>query len=126
MANYVGYPDFWELNHGILHNPLYQRFEDMGIVIPKEPNNLGYHYMITTYFPSLDEVLDYVCKRQVWGMFMISALHLLAQADGVEGTELFKLPTPYYHHIQLASHLLHEYHDNMPSSPPTYHESMLS
>ncbi|CAE6455285.1 unnamed protein product [Rhizoctonia solani] len=81
LADYVGIEDVDDIPAGSV-TPLYDHFEDSNILYPHEPTKLHYHYMVTQYFDTEDELQEYVVEQQVWAMFMISALHLLAEQDG--------------------------------------------
>ncbi|CUA70035.1 hypothetical protein RSOLAG22IIIB_08877 [Rhizoctonia solani] len=106
VANFVGYPEWEELEAGPESAPLYQQFADFGIAYPIEPINTGYSYMVTQFFKSLEEVHDYVVNHQIWAIFMIQSLHYLAMAKGWSEFERLKLPAEFDNHIHIALHLL--------------------
>ncbi|EUC56267.1 hypothetical protein RSOL_168070, partial [Rhizoctonia solani AG-3 Rhs1AP] len=123
IGTFVGYPDWEELECGPDSAPLYEQFVMFNIAYPSEPTNMSHDYMVTKYFTSYDEACDYVVERQVWAMFMISALHCLAMAKGWTEYERLKLPAEYEDHVHIALHLLADCGMNLigplaPHTPP--------
>jgi hypothetical protein len=86
-------------------SPLYAKFTLAHISYPAEPTDIHYHYMVNQYFSSEHELHQYVVDRQVWAMFMVTALHFLAQAHGWTDEQRLALPAQYENHVHVACHL---------------------
>ncbi|KAB5587698.1 hypothetical protein CTheo_8860 [Ceratobasidium theobromae] len=67
---------------------LYQKFIYAGIKYPREPTYIFDEMYFQDEYDTLDRLVNHVHSAQLWGIFMITALHCLALYDGLPPCEL--------------------------------------